>query len=370
MPTAKDGILIETEGADGTPRTKFITEDVFFETDPSSGRTTAFTGESALTSGLLAVSEGRRRELKLVTGKGGLNLGAKGGTAMEFLTEFARKENATVDTIDIGDPNADLKSADVLIFINIKDDLTDDEVIRVKEYWESKRGSMLVLLNPKYETPKLHALLRDYGIMVRNDRVVESIQSSRPQTGWEVTSVILPGTAITDQLLWGRNVRFGGTTQSLEIDRLGEEELRGRGIVVQELLQTEQRFWGETDYLLELPVFDETEDSRRGPVTGVYAEMGVMQDPKLRIESSRMVVLGNATMLDPPMDTASYDLATSAINWMLDRDQLVGIAPKRKQWFRLEISNAQSERIFQIVILALPLSVIFFGLFVWSMRRA
>jgi hypothetical protein len=165
-------------------------------------------------------------------------------------------------------------------------------------------------------------------------------------------------------------VKCRGQTQSIEIDHLGEEELKGRGIVVEELLQSDdRRFWGETDYLQDPPVYDEKTDSRRGPVTGVYAEMGVMQDAKLRIDSSRMVVLGNSTMLDPPWDTASYDLGTSAINWMLDRDELVGISPKQKQWFRLEISNAQSERIFQIIILALPLSVVCFGLFVWSMRR-
>ena len=49
---------------------------------------------------------------------------------MDFLLEFARKENAEVQTIDISDPNADLQSTDVLVFINIKDDLTDDEVNR------------------------------------------------------------------------------------------------------------------------------------------------------------------------------------------------------------------------------------------------
>lgn len=367
----KDGILLELVGNNGPQRTKFITEDAFIKLDPNTGRTMAFTGEAALTSGLLAIVEGRRRVLKLVTGKGGLNLGGQGGTAMEFLTEFARKENAEVQTIDISDSNADLQSADVLVFVNIKDDLTDAEAGRVREYWESRRGSMLVLLNPEFETPKLHALLRDYGVFVRNDRVVELLSGSRPRPGWEATSVILPGVTITDQLLWGRNVRFGGKTQSLEIDRLREDELRGRGIVAQELLQTDyQRFWGETDYLQELPAFDQATDSRRGPVTGVYVEMGVMQDAKLRTESSRMVVLGNATLLDPPMDTASHDLATSAINWMLDRDELVGIAPKQKQWFRLEISDAQRARMFQIVILALPLSVICFALFVWSMRRA
>lgn len=367
----KDGVLIEMEGADGKPRTKFVTEDEFATLDVSTGRTTAFTGESALTSALLAVSEGKRRVLKLVTGKGGLNLGGRGGTAMDFLIDFANKENAEVQSIDISDPDTDFKDTDVLVFVNIKDDLTEDEVKRVRDYWESKRGSMLVLLNPEFETPNLHAFLKDYGIIVRNDRVLEVISGPRPLTGWEVTSVITLDATVTDQLLWGRNVKFRGQTQSLEIDRLREEELRGRGIVVRELLQADdRRFWGETDYLQEPPIYDEKTDSRRGPVTGVYAEMGTTQDAKLRIDSSRMVVLGNATMLDPPWDTASYDLGTSSINWMLDRDELVGIAPKQKQWFRLEISNAQSERIFQIVIMALPLSIICFGLFVWSMRRA
>ncbi|MEZ5327132.1 MAG: Gldg family protein [Verrucomicrobiales bacterium] len=367
----KDGVLIAVDGADDKPRTKFVDEDAFFTLDPSTGRTTAFTGESALTSALLAVGEGRRRVLKLVTGKGGLNLGGQGGTAMDFLVEFARKENAEVQTIDISDPNADFKDTDVLVFVNIKDDLTDEEVRRVRDYWETKRGSMLVLLNPEFPTPNLHALLKEYGVVVRNDRAFGNDLRTATTHGLGSNQRHHPECQRHRPAAVGRNVKFRGKTQSLEIDHLNEEELRGRGIVVEELLQSDdRRFWGETDYLQDPPVYDEKTDSRRGPVTGVYVEKGVMQDAKLRVESSRMVVLGNSTMLDPPWDTASYDLGTSAINWMLDRDELVGIAPKQKQWFRLEISNAQSERIFQIIILALPLSVVCFGLFVWSMRRA
>ena len=49
---------------------------------------------------------------------------------------------------------------------------------------------------------------------------------------------------------------------------------------------------------------------------------------------------------------------------------MVGVAPKIKRYYRLAIDERQSERVFQIVTLALPISVIFFGLFVWSMRRA
>ena len=368
FPDRKDGLLIEME-VDGSRQIKFLTEDQFLQ--EGRGRANAFTGEIALTSALLSLTEGRKKVLKLVTGKGKVNEGEGGATAMDFLQEFAARENGEVQIIDISNSEEDLRGADVLLFINIRDDLSENEVARLREYWEGKRGGLFFLLNPEYDTPRLKAFLKEYGILVQNDRVVEAVSDSlKRKVSWKVHSVILPGTEILDSQVGGRNLTFRGKTQSIKIDTSRKEELQDRGVAVVPLLQTDySRFWGETDEFRE-PIYDEDEDTGRGPLTGVYAEMGVVKDAKLRIESSRMVVLGNSTLLDPTLDKVSYDLATSVLNWMLDRDELVGIAPKEKRSFRLEVADIHSRRVFQIVIIALPLAVIFFGLFVWSMRRA
>ena len=83
-----------------------------------------------------------------------------------------------------------------------------------------------------------------------------------------------------------------------------------------------------------------------------------------------MVVVGNATLVDPDIQIHSnYDFITAALNWMLDREELIGIAPKIKERHHISLTPEQHQRIFWICAITLPGSVAAFGFFVWSLRR-
>jgi hypothetical protein len=365
----KDGIIVEVEGGDKKPRTKFVLEDKFAIINAENRRLVAYTGETALTSALLAVSEDKKPVIKIVMGKGGFAKGANDRTAADFLSDFARQQNAAIEPLYMDDPKAELTGADVIVFLNIGSDLTDDEAARLREYWESKRGALLIMLNPEKETPRLRAFLKEYGVLVQNDRVMSVTYPPRgPQIDWTVNGTFIPSSVVTKALREFTS-EFSGKTQSLVLDTLRSDDLKGRGIHIEPLMQAAEHFWGETLYYEDTPKLDPGSDIV-APLTAVKVEMGAVNDAALRIDSSRMVVVGNATLLDPPVAKVHHDFAWSSLNWMLNRDEMVGITPKEKQYYQLDIDDSKSRRVFQIVVLALPSSVIFFGLFVWSMRRA
>jgi hypothetical protein len=57
------------------------------------------------------------------------------------------------------------------------------------------------------------------------------------------------------------------------------------------------------------------------------------------------------------------------INWLADKERLVGIAPKAIKTFTLNISEARMNQIVLITVLGIPLLVAFLGIGVWSLRR-
>jgi hypothetical protein len=129
------------------------------------------------------------------------------------------------------------------------------------------------------------------------------------------------------------------------------------------------RFWGEKDYLAALPVIGP--DDTQPPVhLAASIESGFVADERLKVDSSRMVVIGNAEMLEPATRLAVHqDFISSCMNWMLNRERLIGITPKRLPNYRLELTEDQHRKIFRVTAVLLPGVALALGLLMWSHRR-
>ena len=67
------------------------------------------------------------------------------------------------------------------------------------------------------------------------------------------------------------------------------------------------------------------------------------------MDSSRLVVFANPALLDPETLTESnLDLVSNTLNWLLNREQLLGIPPKHRHLFRIDLPAAERSRIFWI----------------------
>ena len=85
-----------------------------------------------------------------------------------------------------------------------------------------------------------------------------------------------------------------------------------------------------------------------------------------------MVVIGNADFLrneslsESPPDV---DFVMMTVNWLADREQLIGIAPKAIKTFTLNLSDAHMNEIVLLTVIGFPLLAAILGLAVWSVRR-
>jgi len=99
-------------------------------------------------------------------------------------------------------------------------------------------------------------------------------------------------------------------------------------------------------------------------------EKGASRDPNVKLETARMVVVGNGDLISVQglqAGPAALDLATNAFNWLLNRDSLIAIPPKPKQNVQISLSETQLLDIAKWVSLYIPLIVALFGLYyLWA----
>ena len=204
------------------------------------------------------------------------------------------------------------------------------------------------------------------GITPQNDRVI-TVQSK--QTLSNVRSLFTRGPEINRDL-GGKSTVFDGSTCSLEV-REDDDHLTNRRIVPLALIQAAEGWWGETRYNEESPVFNAEEDLS-GPV---YIAAGVIRgkatSDATKNAISKMVVVGNTDFLSSNNTRPEQvDFVKASINWMMGREELIGIGPRKLHRHKITLLDAHSSFINKLILIFLPAFAVLISLIVWNMRRA
>jgi ABC-type uncharacterized transport system involved in gliding motility auxiliary subunit len=87
-----------------------------------------------------------------------------------------------------------------------------------------------------------------------------------------------------------------------------------------------------------------------------------------------MVVVGNAELLTNNCyrlsEGVSNDLTVNVLNWLLDREEMIGIPPKEKKNTTLSLDDKQLRTIALNVMVFFPGIVAFLGVIIWWQRRS
>ena len=344
-------------------KTKTITEDQMIEDD---GR--LFRGEDAITSALISATEGGLKKVYLITGHGQLRRLDK-RTALDELRDLSENLFFAVETLSLADVPKVPEDADALLIMGATLDFSEREIGMIRNFWEGDNGALFVMLSPEDErsrTPNLRLLLREYGIDPQPDRVLDA--NGAGIKNFDVQGTFMEGSPINRALV-GSTTTFLGQTCSLRILK-DDQELANRGLGIIALIQASNRYWGEYDYTADNPVLDPSDNA--APVyIAASVEKGATADLKIKLKTSRMVVVANSGLLDADRLTGSnVNFVLSGLNWILDRESLIGIRPKTATAYKIEITASQHTRMFRLAIFILPGIAFAIGLMVWSIRRA
>ena len=367
----KNLIIIEYQNRHKTVRVENLAEfapEGLFGATP---QVKAFRGEQALTGALLELVEDKQPRVGVVTGHGEPNL--VNGTELNRFRAMAGQQGIRFDQVNLAGLDHSPGDYRALLIIGPRNDFSPQELSVLRAYWNAQ-GRLLVLLNPRSRTLLLNGFLESCSLRVDEDLLVTKIRTGIHEEGLtlDVYGRFAADLPFLRSLSQATGYFPAGTT-SINLDAAKAQAAGIRGTAV--LRPAFPNYWGEKDDFLQTgvePSFEEGRDLRPPLVFGWALEKGGVSDQRIQAGSSRMLVIGNADFLnDSTLNRASTDadFAILSLNWLTDREQLLGIPPKMTHFYSMDFSAGQLDRILFLVVLAVPLSAGMVGMLVWMVRR-
>jgi ABC-type uncharacterized transport system involved in gliding motility auxiliary subunit len=188
----------------------------------------------------------------------------------------------------------------------------------------------------------------------------------------DVYGRFLPDSPITKRLADAQAIFSGGTCSlTLEADRV-----RAANVRLQPLIQAAKGYWAEADYNSGDQEKFQQDALHNGEHIHTFAasvEKGGSADERVQTNSSRMVVVSNPAFVlnsEIQQDQQALDFISGATNWLLSREQLIGIAPKIPQTLTFSLDENALQNLRWVILFLLPLVPAVLGVFVWWQRRA
>ncbi len=334
-------------------------------------RVAAFKGEQALTSAMIDLTEGKKNIVGYV-------LGHKEPLMTEpspilVLKTFIENENIKfqdLNLFELGEIPTDLKA---LFILGPQYDFSEREMKLLRDFW-NKEGRILLLRDPAAKTPKLDGFLAEVGVHANDDRLMAFIKTGIQEVGLtrDVQARFVGENPITKRLAGATALFFGGTSSlTLETARV-----KGANIKLEPLMQAEKGYFAETDYNSADQVKFQADSSKSNgaPVyLAVSVEKGGSGDAHVQVNSARLVVVSNSTFVEDKaltQDQQSLDFVSGAVNWLLSREQLIGIAPKVPKTLTFTLSDDALRSVRWVILVLMPLFPAVLGAAVWWKRRA
>ena len=334
-------------------------------------RVESFKGEQAITAAMMDLVEGKKSVLGYLTGHREAQLGEQSPVAvLKTFIENGNVKFQEVNLFNLSEIPADLK---VIMIVGPQYDFSDREMKLIRDFW-NRQGRILLLRDPSAKTPKLDAFVAEQGVRLNDDRLMVFIKTGLQEIALtrDVQAKFLPESPITQKLANVRALFFGGTS-SLMFDM---ERTRGSNIRLEPLIEAEQGYFAETDYASTDQTKLQADAAKASPgplIMAASIEKGGSADARVQVNSARMVVVCNASFVEDKaltQDQQGLDFVSGALDWLLSREQLIGIAPKVPQVLTFTLSDEALSNLRWVILVFLPLFPAVIGAAVWWKRRA
>jgi gliding motility-associatede transport system auxiliary component len=325
---------------------------------------TAFDGEQRFTWAIISVSDPKQFKAYFLTGHGEHDPASEqDGEGYQQLARLLAEKNIAHDRLSLqtNDVPADCQ---VLIIAGPRTALTPTELERVEGYLNRGGRAFILFMNTLAGARKtgLENALAGWGVEVGNNLVRDRSQGKDDESPFLIVSTF-GAHPITNPLgdrqlglILPRSVRqMPGASRSADAPKVLELAFTTSvGVALKNVSGNN----GTVETNGAIPVMVGVE---KGAIAGVNPDRG----------STRMVVVGDSFFLgNVNIDSvANLDFANLAVNWLLDRPQLLAIGPKPIHEYKILLTQAQLVSVRWILLAALPGGALLPGILVWLRRR-
>jgi ABC-type uncharacterized transport system involved in gliding motility auxiliary subunit len=352
-------------------RSTVVSQDELADYSTKEGRKdpvmSAFKGEQAFSSAIMGVLQESRPSVYFLVGHGERRV--LGEHSFDQITGYSKiakvieHDNLTVKELLLDNREKIPDDAAAIVIAGPSKRMNPEEVQIVDDYL-SRSGRVLVLLDAMKESG-LEQMLFRWGVQLRDDFVLDP---ENTLNGSDVYIREYYDHPITKSM-GDVGARFH-LPRSIE-PVVGVKQGEDRPIVMP-LARSSAASWSETQLDQPTARYDEDSMDLKGSHTlAVAVERGASKvQLDVQIKPSRMVVFGDSDFVsNAALTGGDQDLFMSALNWLLDREVLMAIAPKPIEDIKLNLTRRQLTKLFWINVGAIPSVAILIGLFIWWRRR-
>ena len=353
----KDLVIFDCNGKKRIVRAKELSDyDLQGIFAGKEARRTSFKGEQFFTSAILGVTDPKPFKAYCLQGHGEHDPASD--DEMNGYFKFARvleDKDVVVGPLSLltNDVPADCQ---LLIIAGPRHTLSPEELERIDNYLNHGGRAFILLLNPGIDGVKksgLEKTLANWGVAVGDGLVTDDAQAKAGQNN--VLYVANFGQHDIVRPLAGS--RLGLAFPHAVRPQPGASRAADTAKVVELAFTTERgKEAGRAGGAVPLMVAVE-----KGTIPGVAADTG----------STRLVVVGDSLFLVNAIIEfdANRDFEILAVNWLLDRVQLLAIGPRPIHEYKISLTQSQMSGARWILMGAMPGVVLLAGLLVWAGRR-
>ena len=331
-------------------------------------RVKAFRGEGLFLSAIQTVTEEESPKVYFLTGHGERDpedFDQREGYSE--LSRYIKRDNILVEKWNLLESQALPTDAGAIVIAGPRKAFAPSELNALEQYLKGK-GRLIIMLDAHTQTG-LEVFLKRWGVQVDDDLAMRQAGVLLGTQMLDVNAVAAdyaphPITAkladTNTEFPYARSIRRAPQPESGTPDQPR----------VTELVKAAPAYWGETDPDTEHAVFDAATDIAGPLPLAVAVETSKPHGVDVDIGVTRLVVVGTSRFVDnSSLGGGNLDFFMNAVNWLLQREQLMAVSPKVPDEFRLDMSPSQQHAVYMLVVGGLPLMVAIIGIVVWLSRR-
>jgi len=331
--------------------------------------------EEAITNALIKVTREGVKKIYFTTGHGEKDYESSEKTGLSKAKDAIAELNYEIDKIFLVQPPDSIPSDCALLIVSgPQTDLLQPERTKIDAYL--KRGGKLLLMLEPESPPSYSDLLKDWGVSVGNDLIVELSPVGQLFGAGPIMPVV--NSYAKHAISKGFNGMMTLFAQARSVSRAADTPT---GVSVTEIAKTSNNSWGETTPLdADGKVGFDAATDNKGPLAIFTVAEKKAEKPRKTEDAydlgtgdvkTRLAVFGDSDFATNAYFNfqANGNLFLNTVNWLAEEEDLISIRPHDPEDRRLSLNAKQSKMMLWFGVIIMPLLIFSLGIYVCKKRK-